>query len=212
MTPLANLGPFVRPDLRWLLDSERDVTLRNINKIDVGIVQSWNAATQSVVVQLVYQRAVYNTPMNSSAIPPDPTVYQVPLLLDVPAWVLSGGSAYVAMPITKGDFAIVLFNDRDLDIWWKNGTIGAVPNTNRVHSLSDAMAIVGIRPATNPIPGLPTDGQHIGIGNQSGTLIAGLVALCTALTGWVDTRGDTPNTDTVNAINAAKAQLQGVLQ
>lgn len=44
------------------------------------------------------------------------------------------------------------------------------------------------------------------------TLKIALDALCTALTSWVDTGGDTPNPATVTAINAAKTLIDGVLE
>ena len=44
------------------------------------------------------------------------------------------------------------------------------------------------------------------------TLKTALDALCAALTSWVDTRGDAPNSGTVAAINAAKAQIDGILK
>ena len=239
---MTNQGPYVQPDLRSLLDSERDVTLANINKVLVGTVQSYNAATQSALIQPVIQRAVFNTAMTTSAVPPDPTIYNFPLLVDVPVFVFSGGGAYFSMPISKGDFAVVLFSDVDLDPWWSNGTLNAVPNSARRHSLADGLAIVGLRPKGQPINAgnWPTDGQHMAIGNASGTLrqaldammnqIASLMTnidgLMINLQNWVNTDSTTPDSSTVTNLNgnqvsfsdnktafaAAKAQYDALFQ
>jgi hypothetical protein len=214
---MTNQGPINEPGLRSVLDAERQVAFSNLNKVQVGIIQSFNPAKQSVTVQLVIQRAVYNAPMEGSLVPPDPVIYPYPLLVDVPVFVLTGGSAYVAMPIAAGDPCVVLFNDRDLDPWWTNGTTGAPPNSARLHSLADGIALVGIRPATNPVPGIPSDGLHMAIGNASGTLRSALDALMdaedsllNALTGWINTDSTTPDPATVNALNSVKNSFDAV--
>ncbi len=148
---MTNQGPINEPGLRSVLDGERLVAFSNLNKVQVGIIQSFNPSKQSATVQLVIQRAVYNTPMEGSLVPPDPTIYLYPLLVDVPVFVLAGGIGYIQMPILAGDPCIVLFNDRDLDPWWTNGTTGAPPNSARLHSLADGIALVGINPSTMPI-------------------------------------------------------------
>lgn len=180
-----NTGPLVPPDLRSLFDSERRTSLVNCNKIQIGVIESYDAAKQSATVQLVNQRVVGNSPMVGSAIPPNPTVYPYPLLVDVPVWMFSGGSAFIGMPISKGDPCIVFFNDRDLDPWWTNGTTGAPPNSARIHSLADGMALVGVRPATTPLADLPTDGDHVTFGNKTVTVIEILEAMVATMSATI---------------------------
>lgn len=206
----TNLGPLVQPNLRSLLDSERAITLANINCCKVGAVQSFDPESQSVTVLLVNQRVVFNTPMDSSLIPPSPTIYSYPLLVDVPLFVLSGGSAFIGMPIVPGDPCLVLFNDSDLDPWWSNGAIGSPPNSSRTHSLADGFALVGVRAANDAIPSLPSDGT-IRIGNASGTLGLVLIALLTALEAWVNTDSTTPNSTTLAALAAVKTAINAIL-
>jgi hypothetical protein len=52
------------------------------------------------------------------------------------------------MPIQSGDTCLVLFCDRDLDNWFESGQITTL-NSNRVHDLSDGVALVGIRHKQN---------------------------------------------------------------
>jgi hypothetical protein len=147
---MRNQGSIPEQDLRALLDSEQVRLFAKFNGCRVGVINSY--ANQKAVVQLVNTQAVFNTPMTSSVEPTKPTLYPYPLLVDVPVFVLSGGAGYITCPISKGDPCIVLFNDRDLDPWFTAGTLGAPPNSTRMHSLADGIALVGIRPATNPIP------------------------------------------------------------
>ncbi len=64
-------------------------------------------------------------------------------LINCPFFVLQGANAGVIMPSPVGCDCIVLFNDRDIDNWWINGSEN-IPATNRLHSLSDGIALIGI--------------------------------------------------------------------
>lgn len=209
---MNNQGPIAEPDLRTILDQERDTSYSGFNCVQVGTIASFSAAKMTATVALVLARAVYNQAPINGVIPTTPAIVRYPILVDVPVFMAYGGSAYLTMPVSAGDNCIVLFNDRDLDPWFTNGTTGAPPNSSRMHSLADGIAIVGIRPAVNPLGNVPSDGSHIGFGNASGTLKAALDALFTALTSWVNTDSTTPNTTTITAINAAKAKVDAILQ
>ena len=50
--------------------------------------------------------------------------------------------AAITHPLKKGDEVLLIFNERDVDAWRGNGTIGT-PQTNRRFSLSDVVAIPG---------------------------------------------------------------------
>lgn len=179
---MNNQGPIAQPTLPSVLDALADRISSAINCVRVGTVLSFDVGTQSVTVQLVNPAVVYNQQTQGAGISPNPNVYPIPPLVQVPAFVLSGGSAFIGMPISAGDIAIVLFNDRDLDPWWSNGTTGAPAQSDRLHSLADGIALVGIRPATNAIPGLPSDGQHITFGNDVQTLLGVIQTIVLALT------------------------------
>jgi hypothetical protein len=92
-----------------------------------------------------------NTIKASSAIKrrySDGTEVEFPLFTDVPVVTPSGGGAFLSFPISQGDWCLLLFNDRDMDSWWYSGEV-KFPNSPRYHSLSDGIAIVGIRPASD---------------------------------------------------------------
>ena len=261
---MNNLGPVNPPTLSDVLHDDRDTAWAAFNAVRVGIVKTYNATKQVATVQLVNSCAVWNTPMSTSAIPPDPTIVQYPILVDVPVMVLSGGGSFLSLPIAAGDSCVVMFSDRDLDPWWTNGTQGAPPNSTRMHSLADGIALVGIKPFTSPLPGLSTtalqlihssgsslvidttsailqssdgdtlslgggtpmlksgvsngavvkvDGTKVDIYSSGSTSLGNIInSLINALINWVDTRGDTPNSTTIAALNTVKTNASDLLE
>lgn len=138
----------------------------------------------------------------------------------VPVFFSGGGGANMTFPVKPGDGCLLLFVDRDLTSWYLSGQQGLPPASNRLHDLSDAIALVGLTSAVDGIPDVSLTDTHIGgvtfagkvkIYNSTGSLVTALNALCTALTGWIDTHGDTPTPVTIANINAAKTEIDAVL-
>ncbi len=75
-------------------------------------------------------------------------VFPYPELVDVPIIIVQGGGGYLTFPIVPGDSCLLLFCDRDMDNWFNAGTT-TVPNSNRVHDINDAIAIVGLNNLQN---------------------------------------------------------------
>lgn len=73
------------------------------------------------------------------------TYVNMPTLGDkVPVHFPSGGGFTLTHPIKKGDEGIVVFAARSIDNWWQQGGIQP-PAEQRMHHLSDAMFIPGVR-------------------------------------------------------------------
>jgi hypothetical protein len=126
------------PGLASVLDTHQQKIARAINCTLIGTVELFNPLTNTVSVSLNFKRQL-----------PDGRVLDFPLLTDVPVFIYSGGYSHFVMPIEPGDTCIVLFCDKDIDLWHYSGET-KVPNTPRTHALSDGIALVGIRPASNP--------------------------------------------------------------
>jgi hypothetical protein len=125
------------PNLDVILsDLKRDI-FATLNCVQIGKVTKVNGTDQTVEVQIQIKQPLT-----------DGSSVSIPLLVDVPYFILQGGSAYIDMPITAGDYCLVIFNDRDIDIWWTTNGSEHDPNTSRKHSLSDAIALVGVNPKT----------------------------------------------------------------
>jgi phage baseplate assembly protein gpV len=77
---------------------------------------------------------------------------QLPPLVDVPIQWPGGGGVTLTFPIKPGDECWVVFGSRCIDSWWQQGpgtaeATGDIvpPPDQRMHSLSDGVAYVGIR-------------------------------------------------------------------
>lgn len=122
-------------------------TLNTINCHQVGEIVSFDASKQTAEVQIKMMM-----PFNGE-------LKEYPLLLDCPCIILGGGEGTITFPIKKGDSCLVLFNDRDIDNWFASGQ-KMQPRTQRMHSFSDGIVIVGLHNKSNPISGYATDGTE----------------------------------------------------
>jgi hypothetical protein len=141
------------PKLETVLNELKSEIFATFNCIQIGKINKVTPADQTVEIELQIKRLAQ-----------DDTSTAYPILVDCPYFVLQGGGAYIDMPITAGDYCIVLFNDRDIDNWWSTANV-ADPATTRKHNLSDGIAIVGLNPKTSP---LDQDGTWVRILGTAG--------------------------------------------
>jgi hypothetical protein len=66
-------------------------------------------------------------------------------LLNVPISMSGGGGWTLTFPIQPGDECWIAFSDTALDVWLQNGGSDNVQVSQRRHSLSDGIAVVGWR-------------------------------------------------------------------
>lgn len=125
-----------------------------------GIVVSFNAAAGTVVVQPALMASIRAQDGSASFKP-------LPLLMDVPVVFPGGGGFSLTFPVTAGDECLVVFGDRCIDAWWQHGGTQA-PMEPRMHSLSDAFALVGIRNQTRALGAYST--THAQLRSDDGTL------------------------------------------
>lgn len=121
-------------DLDDVLMGLKEFIFSNLNCVQIGKVASFDPAKNTAEVEIQFKAQTE-----------DGTLVDYPLLVDVPIFILSGGGAYIDMPVTAGDYCVILFNDRDIDTWWSSGNVKQ-PNSKRAHSLADGIALVGITP------------------------------------------------------------------
>ena len=107
-----------------------------------GTVVSYDAETQTAVIQPAVKRRAEQrdgfvrsvSGRNYRTVPDVP----LPLLRDVPVFMP------VSFEVNPGDACLVIFADCDIDAWFESGDT-KVPESNRMHSLSDGFAFVGFR-------------------------------------------------------------------
>jgi len=132
-------GPVAQPSTQDILNSVISQVSTSTNCVQIGTIQSYDPESCTVEVSINFKAELS-----------DGRIFDYPLLVDCPVVFLTGGSSYVSMPIETGDTCVVLFNDRDMDNWWYDGSV-TVPSSARVHSLADGMALVGVRSQANKI-------------------------------------------------------------
>lgn len=140
------------PDFDDILLELKNEIFANLNCVQIGKIQKVNN-NQTVEIQIQVKRRISG----------DQTA-DYPLLVDCPYFVLSGGGAYIDMPIKKGDPCLILFNDRNIDNWWSTENVKE-PADRRKHNLSDGIALVGISSNVNF---LVNDGTFVRILGPSG--------------------------------------------
>ncbi len=100
-------------------------------------------------------------------------VESIPVISNVPIVVPGGGGYRATWPITasdvNGDTCWLCFSDFSMDAWLAGGGQEVNPVINHTRQLTDAIAIVSLRPFGNPWSSYPTD--HATIGADSGKQI-----------------------------------------
>lgn len=105
-----------------------------------GIVVSFDASSCTAVIQpavggLKREQDGTTTPTT------------LPVITDVPVVFPRGGFGVITFPVAAGDEVLLVFSCRPIDAWWQSGGVQR-PGFSRMHSLSDAFAVIG--PASKP--------------------------------------------------------------
>lgn len=152
------------PTLASLLELFKKGVKKEINCHQVGEIVSFDSDNQTAEVQIKMSYIVNGE------------IKQYPLLVDCPCVVLGGGQGRITFPIQQGDSCLVLFNDRDIDNWFSGGQT-MQPRTERAHSFSDAIALVGIRNMQNKITDYLADGTELRYGSSTIKLQDGKITI-----------------------------------
>ena len=142
------------PTQTEVLDAHKQEIGKDFNSARIGIIQSFDAATQTASV-LIAQLQVTSESTDGTQ-----TVAEYPLLKEVPVVFPSGGGFTLTFPISEGDECLILFCDREIDNWYINGA-GYPPTTGRLHDLTDAIALVGVRSLPRVLSGLSTTATQL---------------------------------------------------
>ena len=127
-------------ELELALRDAVDAGLLETHTAIPGIIQAYDAATQTADVQIVVSRMTRE----------DGTVQQIPILPNVPVVHPRSETAFIHMPIAPGDSVLIVFAERNIDDWRRNAKPGDAPDDRR-HHYSDAIALVGMFPDTKPM-------------------------------------------------------------
>lgn len=94
-------------------------------------------------------------------------VVELPVITNVPIAQLRAGKAFVSVPLHVGDYVLLIFSQRSIDLWLTSG--GSVdPKDPRSHALSDAIAYPGVYPFSDPPTG--ASGEDLIVKNDQATI------------------------------------------
>lgn len=155
--------------------------LKDLHTCLPGIIQSYDPVTNTASVQPAIQRVwVVDGPAN------------LPLIVDVPVYFPGGGNFAVTFPVSKGDECILVFSERCIDFWHVSGSLNP-PAVYRLHDISDAFALVGIRSQPRKLANVQMDGVEIRTVDRSVSLK--VTATGVQITGNVSVTGIVTATD-----------------
>ncbi len=134
-----------------------------------GIIDSWDADTQTASVRLALRERVVNAGAEKDL--------DIPLLVDVPVVMPKAGGYALAFTPRQGDEVLVIFADVCIDTWWQSGGIQNQGDRRR-HDFSDGFAVFGCWSQPNK-PSLPAEGIRMQTedGSTSVHLTSGTVAI-----------------------------------
>ena len=133
MTERINSGPTWPLTLMDLMQSVKSDVMQSMFCVQLGTIQAYDNLKNTAKITINFKKQFGNG-----------KVVNYPPLEDCPVFTLYGGNASISIPIKKGDQCIILFNDRNIDNWYANGSTG-VPADVRCHNIADGIAIVGVR-------------------------------------------------------------------
>ena len=160
---MANLVPD-NVDLKEGIDDSIRNMMLFFNCHGLATIESFNPDDQTCVAVMNYSKK-YNVRNDKGLYVSELAEY--PILADCPIIILSGGKGGLTFPISKGDQAILLFNDRDIDNWFEGATSGEV-STSRLHSFTDALALIGPRSLKRSIKNY--DSNNVVLFNDQATI------------------------------------------
>lgn len=135
-----------------LAEVQRGVKLW-LNCHHLATIQSFDPVKQTATATINYKRSVQTLDTTTGRY--STSLVDYPILSDCPVFYPFGGSGGFTYPLQKGDQCMVAFNDRDMDNWFSGALPGDL-DSHRLHSFSDALIFVGVRPETNPIKDFDT--------------------------------------------------------
>lgn len=188
---------------------KRDI-FYSLNVCVIGKILSFNLEKKTAQIEILF-KAIVPDSLNTSG----QKIVSYPILVDCPIFTLQGGGGSVQMPIAAGDQCVVLFADRNIDLWFQNGA-SALPPDNRTHDLSDGIAFVGINALTSSLANYSASELRIsmgtakvGITGNKVTLTNGTDTLLTVIDGLIDIIAAITDANSIPLSPASIAALGG---
>ena len=132
--PQKNNSIVGRPNWIQTLDGLKRQTAHDLNCMRIGIVQNVYYDDLTVDVLITNKKTLNINPDGTQNVRDFPVI-RAKIVYCNP---------FITCPINQGDECIVLFSDREIESWFINGGVNPL-GYQRMHDLTDAVAIFGIR-------------------------------------------------------------------
>lgn len=142
------------PDLTTVLKSVINKVGLELNCVRVGIIQSFNPDDLTAEVLIANKKSL-GLNKNGTQKTRNYAVITAKICYCCP---------FITYPIAQGEECILLFNDRELESWFISGEIQPEAY-QRMHDLTDCIAIVGLRSLAKMIT-IMADTLHVFYGNS----------------------------------------------
>ena len=143
------------PDMGQIIKSSGLAMASELNCMRIGIVQEFYPQDLTVQVQIAGKRTIGLNPDGTQRVREYAPIYAKVCYCN----------PFITYPIKKGDECVLLFSDREIESWFINGDVNPEGYT-RMHDLTDAVALFGIRSIPNMISIL-SNALHLFYGNSS---------------------------------------------
>lgn len=145
---LANLSQVITKGI--------DNRLKEVHTGMPGIIESFDPNNQTASVQPAIRRIFITRESDREILTPA----DLPLLINVPVYFPRAGGYSMTMPVRVDDECWLSFSERSIDNWYNTGGVSN-PSSRRFHSLSDAIAMVGLSSEPNSIQDYDNDNLQI---------------------------------------------------
>lgn len=177
------------PTLAGVVNKAIEAAMRRTNVMRPGRVERVDLTTQLLDVQPLVGE-VYEAEDGTI------THEHLPLITNVAYACMAGGGLRMTFPVSVGDTVMLVFADRSIDAWQATG-IKSLPEDQRRHHFSDAIAVPCIHPNTQPWTGVEatciTIGSDVGLADYvalASKVEALINALKTVFAAWAPVPGD----------------------
>ena len=124
----------VRPDMSNIIKFSNLKSMSELNCLKIATVVEFHPDDLTVTVNLLNKKTLGDNKDGT------PNVRDYALIRAKVCFC----NPYITFPINVGDDCLILFSDREIESWFINGDAQPV-NYTRMHDLTDAFAIFGIR-------------------------------------------------------------------
>ncbi len=152
---MTRLGNTRTPALEEVLRVAVDSGLGDTHTAMPGRVEKYDAEKQKADVKPLLKRTVVNDDGTEET-------ESLPVITDVPIMFPRAGGFFITFPVEKGDFVLLVFCERSIDIWTAGDGSEVDPIDLRMHDLSDAVAFPCFYPFHKSLKDTTTEGLTFG--------------------------------------------------